>query len=405
MENMIYLDNAATTKTAPQVVEAMLPYFTEYYGNPSSIYDFASSGKKAIDESRQTIAGILGAKPEEIYFTAGGTEADNWAIKAAAEAYASKGKHIITSKIEHHAVLHTCQYLEKHGYEVTYLDVDERGIVKLSELEKAIRPDTILISVMFANNEIGTIQPVKEIGRLAKEHGILFHTDAVQAFGQLPINVDELGIDMLSASGHKLNGPKGIGFLYIRKGVKIRSFIHGGAQERKRRAGTENVPGIVGFGVAASLAASTMEERTKKERETRDYLIDRVLTEIPYTRLNGDRALRLPNNANFSFQFIEGESLLIMLDMKGICGSSGSACTSGSLDPSHVLLAIGLPHEIAHGSLRLTLSQENTKEEMDRVVEALKEIVEKLRGMSPLYEDFLNNSGQVSAQAAQTVRK
>ena len=389
MENMIYLDNAATTKTAPQVVEAMLPYFTEYYGNPSSIYDFASSGKKAIDESRQTIAGILGAKPEEIYFTAGGTEADNWAIKAAAEAYASKGKHIITSKIEHHAVLHTCQYLEKHGYEVTYLDVDERGIVKLSELEKAIRPDTILISVMFANNEIGTIQPIKEIGRIAKEHGILFHTDAVQAYGQLPINVDEYQIDMLSASAHKLNGPKGIGFLYIRKGLKTRSFIHGGAQERSRRAGTENVPGIVGLGAASERAFARMEEKTKKEIELRDYLIRRIEEEVPYCRLNGDRTRRLPNNVNFSFRFVEGESLLIMLDMRGICASSGSACTSGSLDPSHVLLAIGLPHEIAHGSLRLTLSEENTKEELDTTVEAIKEIVARLRDMSPLYEDFI----------------
>ena len=386
---MIYLDNAATTKTAPEVVEAMLPYFSELYGNPSSVYQFSQKSKEAIAASRETIAGALGAKPEEIYFTAGGTEADNWAIKAAAEAYRAKGNHIITSKIEHHAVLHTCQWLEKQGYEVTYLDVDESGIVKLDQLKKAVRPETILISIMFANNEIGTIQPVKEIGQIAREHGILFHTDAVQAFGQIPIQVDELGIDMLSSSGHKLNGPKGIGFLYIRKGVKIRSFIHGGAQERKRRAGTENVPGIVGYGAAVERAVRTMEERTAMERKLRDHLIDRVLHEVPYTRLNGHRTRRLPNNANFSFQFVEGESLLIMLDMEGICGSSGSACTSGSLDPSHVLLAIGLPHEIAHGSLRLTLSEETTEEELDYVVEAIKKIVEKLRGMSPLYEDFV----------------
>ena len=386
---MIYLDNAATTKTAPEVVEAMLPYFSELYGNPSSVYQFSQKSKEAIAASRETIAGALGAKPEEIYFTAGGTEADNWAIKAAAEAYRAKGNHIITSKIEHHAVLHTCQWLEKQGYEVTYLDVDESGIVKLDQLKKAVRPETILISIMFANNEIGTIQPVKEIGQIAREHGILFHTDAVQAFGQIPIQVDELGIDMLSSSGHKLNGPKGIGFLYIRKGVKIRSFIHGGAQERKRRAGTENVPGIAGYGAAVERAVRTMEERTAMERKLRDHLIDRVLHEVPYTRLNGHRTRRLPNNANFSFQFVEGESLLIMLDMEGICGSSGSACTSGSLDPSHVLLAIGLPHEIAHGSLRLTLSEETTEEELDYVVEAIKKIVEKLRGMSPLYEDFV----------------
>ncbi len=389
MEKIIYLDNAATTKTAPEVVEAMIPYFSEHYGNPSSLYSVAAESKKGVENGRKQIADVIGAKQEEIYFTAGGTEADNWALKATVEAYKNKGNHIITSKIEHHAVLHACQYLEKHGIEVTYLDVDENGVVKLDELKKAIRPTTILISIMFANNEIGTIQPVKEIGAIAKEHGILFHTDAVQAFGQLPINVDELNIDMLSSSAHKINGPKGIGFLYIRKGVKIRSFIHGGAQERKRRAGTENVPGIVGYGVAAKRAAETMKERTEKERELRDYLIERMTREVPYTRLNGHRTDRLPNNANFSFQFIEGESLLIMLDGKGICGSSGSACTSGSLDPSHVLLAIGLPHEIAHGSLRLTLSEETTKEELDYVVEEVKKIVERLREMSPLYEDFV----------------
>ena len=389
MKKMIYLDNAATTKTAPEVVEAMLPYFTEFYGNASSVYGFAGNSKEAMAKARETIAASLGAKTNEIYFTAGGSEADNWALKATAEAYKAKGNHIITTKIEHHAILHTAEWLEKNGFEVTYLNVDENGVVKLDELKKAIRPETILISVMFANNEIGTIQPVKEIGEIAKEHGILFHTDAVQAFGQVPINVDELNIDMLSSSGHKLNGPKGIGFLYIRKGIKMRSFVHGGAQERKRRAGTENIPAIVGYGAAVERAMRTMKERTEKEMELRDYLIDRVLKEVPYTRLNGHRTDRLPNNANFSFQFIEGESLLIMLDMEGICGSSGSACTSGSLDPSHVLLAIGLPHEIAHGSLRLTLSDETTKEDIDYVVEKVKEIVARLRDMSPLYEDFM----------------
>ncbi|KLU73160.1 MAG: hypothetical protein RHS_0973 [Robinsoniella sp. RHS] len=392
MKKLIYLDNAATTKTAPEVVEAMLPYFTENYGNPSSIYEFAGVSKKAVSQSREIIAKALGANDNEIYFTAGGSEADNWALKAAAEAYQSKGNHIITTKIEHHAILHTAEYLEKNGFEVTYLDVDENGVVKLEQLKKAIRPTTVLISVMFANNEIGTIQPIKEIGEIACQNGILFHTDAVQAFGQLPINVDECHIDMLSASGHKLNGPKGIGFLYIRKGVKIRSFVHGGAQERKRRAGTENVPGIVGLGAAVQRAVDTMEVRTAQEIKLRNHLIERVLKEVPYTRLNGHHTLRLPNNVNFSFQFVEGESLLIMLDMEGICGSSGSACTSGSLDPSHVLLAIGLPHEIAHGSLRLTLSEETTMEDIDFVVEVIKKIVEKLRSMSPLYEDFMKKA-------------
>ena len=392
MKKLIYLDNAATTKTSEEVVAAMLPYFTEYYGNPSSVYEFASESKKAVSNARRTIAETLGAQENEIYFTAGGSEADNWALKATAEAYQSKGKHIITTKIEHHAILHTAEYLEKRGFEITYIGVDENGVIKVDELEKAIRPDTILISVMFANNEIGTIQPIKEIGEIAKKHGVLFHTDAVQAYGQLPINVDELHIDMLSSSGHKLNGPKGIGFLYIRKGVKIRSFVHGGAQERKRRAGTENVPGIVGYGKAAEIAAKTMKERTAKEIELRDHLIDRVLAEVPYTRLNGHRSNRLPNNANFSFQFVEGESLLILLDNNGICGSSGSACTSGSLDPSHVLLAIGLPHEIAHGSLRLTLSAETTMEDIDFVVDCIKQIIERLRSMSPLYEDFVKKN-------------
>ncbi len=393
MDRLIYLDNAATTKTAPEVVEAMLPFFTERFGNPSGIYGFGAANKDVISRQRETIARALNAKPFEIYFTAGGSESDNWALKAAAEAYAPKGRHVITSKIEHHAILHTCEYLEKQGFEVTYLDVDENGIVRLDELEAAIRSDTVLISIMYANNEIGTIQPIREIGEIANAHGVLFHTDAVQAFGHLPINVDECHIDMLSASGHKLNGPKGIGFLYIRKGVKVRSFVHGGAQERKRRAGTENVPGIVGLGAAVERAVRTMGERAAREEKLRNYLIGRIEKEIPYCRLNGVRLKRLPNNINFSLRFIVRESLLIMLDGKGICASSGSACTSGSLDPSHVLLAIGLPHETAHGSLRMTLSEEVTEEELDYVVDNLKEIVVRLRRMSPLYEDFVKRGG------------
>lgn len=391
MNRLIYLDNAATTQVYPQVLDAMLPFFTEHYGNPSAIYSFANEAKKAVDQSRSTIADLIGANTDEIYFTGGGSESDNWALVATAEAYESKGKHIITSKIEHHAILHTCEYLEKRGYEITYIDVDEKGTIKLDELEAAIRPDTILISVMAANNEIGTIQPLKEIGAIAKAHGVLFHTDAVQAFAHIPINVDEMNIDMLSASGHKIHGPKGIGIMYIRKGVKIRSFIHGGAQERRRRAGTHNVPGIVGMGKAAELAKANMDKNIKTVSELRDYLIKRVLDEIPYTRLNGHETNRLPNNANFCFRFIEGESMLILLDQNGICGSSGSACTSGSLDPSHVLLAIGLPHEIAHGSLRLTLSEQTTKEDIDYTVDKLKGIIERLRSMSPLYEDFVKN--------------
>lgn len=392
MAKTIYLDNAATTMVNPKVVDAMMPFFTEYYGNPSSIYSFAGKAKEAVEDARATIAGILGAKTEEIYFTGGGSESDNWALKATAEMYGNKGKHIITSTIEHHAILHTCDYLEKQGYEITYVGVDENGCIKLDELKAAIRPDTILISVMAANNEIGTIQPLKEIGAIAKEHGVLFHTDAVQAFAHIPINVDEMNIDMLSASGHKINGPKGIGIMYIRKGVKIGSFIHGGAQERKRRAGTHNVPGIVGMGMAAKIATEEMQERMAYECKLRDHLIERVLTEIPYSRLNGDRTNRLPNNTSFCFRFIEGESMLILLDQAGICGSSGSACTSGSLDPSHVLLAIGLPHEIAHGSLRLTLSDQTTMEEIDYTVDELKKIIERLRSMSPLYEDFVKKN-------------
>ena len=390
---MIYLDNAATTRTAPEVIEAMLPYFGEQYGNPSAIYSLGSAAKKAVNRAKRTIAAAIGAKQEEIYFTSGGTEADNWALKCAAEAYQEKGKHLITTRIEHHAVLHTCAWLEKKGFEVTYLPVNEEGLVDLEELKAAIRPDTILISVMFANNEIGTIEPVAEIGAVAREHGILFHTDAVQAFGQLPLDVEELRIDLLSASGHKVNGPKGIGFLYVRSGLKLGSFFHGGAQERNRRAGTENVPGIVGLEAAAERAMRLMEEKTKKVSGLRDYLIRKIEAEIPYYRLNGHRTKRLPGNVNFSFSFVEGESVLIMLDMKGICASSGSACTSGALDPSHVLLALGRSHEEAHGSLRMTLSEENTREELDYVVESLGEILRKLREMSPLYEDFLKRGG------------
>lgn len=392
MSKCIYMDNAATTQVYPEVFEAMKPYFTEFYGNPSSIYSFAGNSKKAVEDSRKTIADFLGAKTEEIYFTGGGSESDNWALKATADAYGNKGKHIITSKIEHHAILHTCEYLEKKGFEVTYLDVDENGFVNHADVEKAIRPDTILISIMTANNEIGTIEPIAEIGKIAKEHGVLFHTDAVQAFGHIPMNVDEMNIDMLSASGHKINGPKGIGIMYIRKGVKIGSFVHGGAQERQRRAGTHNVPGIVGIGKAVELARDNMKERMEYETKLRDHLISRVMEEIPYAKLNGDKVKRLPNNVNVCFRFIEGESMLILLDQNGVCGSSGSACTSGSLDPSHVLLAIGLPHEIAHGSLRLTLSEKNTMEEVDFTVDKLKGIIERLRSMSPLYEDFVKNN-------------
>ncbi len=392
MSKCIYMDNAATTQVYPEVFDAMKPYFTEFYGNPSSIYSFAGNSKKAVEDARKTIADFLGARTEEIYFTGGGSESDNWALKATADAYANKGKHIITSKIEHHAILHTCEYLEKKGFEVTYLDVDENGFVNPADVEKAIRPDTILVSIMTANNEIGTIEPVAEIGKIAKDHGVLFHTDAVQAFGHIPMNVDEMNIDMLSASGHKINGPKGIGIMYIRKGVKIGSFVHGGAQERQRRAGTHNVPGIVGIGKAVELARDNMKERMEYETKLRDHLISRVMEEIPYAKLNGDKVKRLPNNVNVCFRFIEGESMLILLDQNGVCGSSGSACTSGSLDPSHVLLAIGLPHEIAHGSLRLTLSEKNTMEEVDFTVDKLKGIIERLRSMSPLYEDFVKNN-------------
>lgn len=382
MDKLIYLDNAATTQVHPLVVEEMLPYFTESYGNPSSIYQFAGTVKEAMEQARESLAAGIGARAREIYFTGGGSESDNWALIAIAERYQEKGKHIITTRIEHHAILHTCEYLEKRGFEVTYLDVDGQGFVNPEALEAAIRPDTILISVMAANNEIGTIQPLKQIGELAKAHGILFHTDAVQAFGHIPLNVDEMNIDLLSATAHKLNGPKGVGLLYVRKTVQLFSFIHGGAQERGKRAGTQNVPGIVGFAKAAELAWKQMDERMAYESRLRNHLIEQVLKEIPDSSLNGSIDHRLPNNANFVFEGIDGTSLLILLEQKGICGSAGSACSSGSVDPSHVLLAIGVPKELARGSLRLTLSHQTEIEEIDYTVDVLKVVVERLRKKS-----------------------
>ena len=385
----IYMDNAATTRVTEPVMEAMQPYFCEIFGNPMSVHSFGRESRKAVENARRQVAAALGAQPNEIYFTGCGTESDNWAVRGAAYANVKKGRHIITTAIEHHAILHTCEQLEKEGFEVTYLPVDEFGVVRMDELEKAIRPDTTLISVMSANNEIGTIQPIEEIAKIAKAHKILFHTDAVQAIGSIAFDVKAMGIDMLSLSGHKFHAPKGIGALYIRNGVHLQRLINGGAQERTQRAGTENLASIVGLGKAIELATANIERHDAQLTAVRDRLIDRILEEIPYTRLNGHRTQRLPGNCNISFQFIEGESLLLALDLKGIAGSSGSACTSGSLDPSHVLLAIGLPHEIAHGSLRLSLSEENTIEQADKVVEALKEIVARLRSMSPLYDDFL----------------
>lgn len=387
-DRMIYFDHAATTPVRTEVVEAMLPYFTAKYGNPSSIYTIGRESKKAIEEARETVAKVIGAQPREIFFTGSGTEADNWAIKGVAYANRQKGKHIITTAIEHHAVLHTCQYLESEGFEVTYLPVDADGLVTAEQVREAIRPDTILISIMFANNEIGTIEPIGEIGKIAREKGIYFHTDAVQAMGNVNINVEELNVDMLSMSAHKFYGPKGIGALYIRKGVKITSFIHGGAQERGRRASTENVAAIVGLAKALELAAENMEQYNKKLLALRDRTIEEIQKKIPFIKLNGHRTKRLPGNVNFSFEFIEGESLLLMLDMKGIAASSGSACTSGSLDPSHVLLAIGLPHEIAHGSLRITFGEDNSEADVDYLMEVLPPIVQRLREMSPLYEAF-----------------
>ena len=388
----IYVDNAATTKMNAAVAEEMIPFMTEFYGNPSSIYLEGREAKRAVEKSREQVAKAISAEPKEIYFTGSGTEADNWAVRSAASAYSNKGKHIITSSVEHHAVLHTCQDLEKQGYEVTYLPVDEYGRVSVEDLRNSIRPDTILVSIMFANNEIGTIMHVKEIGAVCRENGVLFHTDAVQAIGMCEINVEELNIDMLSLTAHKFHGPKGAGALYVRQGVKLTPFITGGAQERGKRAATENVPGIVGLGKAIELAAENIPERQKKLSELRDYYIEKVLNKIPYSRLNGHPKDRLPGNANISFQFIEGEGMLLRLDMKGISASSGSACTSGSLDPSHVLLAIGLKHEEAHGSLRVSFDETNTKEQVDYIVDELADIIELLRNMSPLYEDFIKNN-------------
>ncbi|MGI6669368.1 MAG: cysteine desulfurase NifS [Acetivibrionales bacterium] len=393
-DKTIYFDHAATTPVRKEVLEAMLPYFRQKFGNPSSIYSIGRESKKAIEEARETISGIIGAEPREIFFTGSGTEADNWAIKGVAYANRQKGRHIITTAIEHHAVLHACQYLENDGFEVTYLPVDQDGLVTAEQVRAAIRPDTILVSIMFANNEIGTIQPIAEIGKVTREKGVYFHTDAVQAMGNVNINVSEMNIDMLSMSAHKFYGPKGVGALYINKGVKITSFIHGGAQERGRRASTENVAAIVGMAKALEIAAARMEQHNKKLMALRDRTIKEIQEKIPFVRLNGHREKRLPGNVNFTFEFIEGESLLLMLDMKGIAASSGSACTSGSLDPSHVLLAIGLPHELAHGSLRITFGEENSDEDVDYLLDVLPPIVQRLREMSPLYEAYCKEAGQ-----------
>lgn len=385
-EKFIYFDHAATTAVKPEVLEEMIPYFTKQYGNPSTIYSIGRESKKAVEISRDKVAAAIGAQAREIFFTGSGTEADNWAIKGVAYANKAKGNHIITTAIEHHAVLHTCQYLESDGFEVTYLAVDENGLITPEQVRNAIKSNTILISVMFANNEIGTVQDIAEIGKIAKDKGVYFHTDAVQAVGNIPINVVDMNIDLLSLSSHKFYGPKGVGALYIRKGVKTTSYMHGGAQERGRRASTENVAGIVGLGKAIEIAAKSLDAYNKKLLELRDRTIEEITKKIPFIKLNGDRYKRLPGNVNFSFEFIEGESLLLMLDMKGIAASSGSACTSGSLDPSHVLLAIGLPHEIAHGSLRITFGEDNSHEDVDYLMEVLPMIVERLREMSPLYE-------------------
>lgn len=385
-KKIVYLDHSATTYVKKEVLDEMLPYFTENFGNPSSLYSIARSTKAVIDKSREKVANSIGAKNEEIYFTSGGCEADNWALKGIALANRNKGNHIITTTIEHPAILNTCKYLQKNGFEVTYLKVDEDGLIDLKDLESSIKENTILISVMMANNEIGTIEPVKEIGEIAKKHGVLFHTDAVQAIGHIDIDVNEMNIDLLSLSAHKFYGPKGVGALYIRKGTKIDNLVHGGGQERKKRAGTENIPFIVGIAKAMELATTDMEAKNKEISSKRDRLLNGILEKIPYTKVNGSLDKRLPNNLNVSFEFIEGEGLLLLLDLAGICASTGSACSSGSLDPSHVLLAIGLPHEIAHGSLRLSLGEATTDEEIDYVLEELPKIVQRLRDMSPLYD-------------------
>ena len=387
MKQEIYLDNAATTPVRSEVLEAMLPYFTQKFGNASTIYSYGREAKEALEESRKNVAQLIGANAEEIFFTSGGTESDNWALRGIASANVKKGKHIITSSVEHHAVLHTCQDLEKQGFKITYLPVDKDGLINVKDVADTITDETILVSIMHANNEIGTIQPINEIAKVIKQKnpGIIFHTDAVQTAGKIPVNVNNLGVDLLSMSAHKIYGPKGVGALYIRKGTRIAPFMTGGAQESSRRAGTENIAGIVGFGKAAELAVCEQQEQFEKLTLLRDRLMQGILNTIPYTRLNGHPTLRLPHNVNISFEFIEGESILLNLDMKGICASSGSACTSGSLDPSHVLLAIGLPHEIAHGSLRLTLGRENSEEDVDYVLEVLPDIINKLRQMSPLF--------------------
>jgi cysteine desulfurase len=394
---MIYLDNAATTAVLPEVVKEMEPYFLSAYGNPSSLYQIGQDAKAALASARERIAGHINARPQDIYFTACGTESDNWALKETAFTYRDKGKHIITTSIEHHAIMNSAEWLRQRGFEVTELPVDENGLVSVEDFEAAIRPDTILASVIFANNEIGTIEPIRELAAVAHKHGVIFHTDAVQAVAHLPIDVEDLGVDMLSASAHKFHGPKGTGFLYIRKGIKTRSFMSGGDQERKRRAGTENVPGIMGMAKALDICMEHFEERTDHEIKLRDHLIERVLGEMDHVRLNGHPTLRLPGNTNFSFEFVEGESLLLTMEQRGIMASSGSACASGSLDPSHVLLAIGLPHEIAHGSLRLTLGEDTTMEDIDYTVDALKDVVAMLRRMSPLYEDYLAGKKPISA--------
>ena len=391
---MIYMDNAATTRMSEHAFEAMKPYFMEQYANAAGTYSFANAGKEAVEKARAQVAKVIGAKSAEIFFTSGGTESDNWAIKGAAQAYAAKGKHIIISAIEHHAVLHSAQALEKQGWEITVMPVDESGLVDPAALEAAIRPDTVLVSIMAANNEVGTIEPIAEIGAVCRKHGVLFHTDAVQAYAHIPLDENAMNIDLLSVSAHKFHGPKGVGFLYVRRGVKLANFMDGGAQERRRRAGTTNVAGIVGMGAAAEEAAANMEEAMAKVSAVRDHMIARIESEIPYCRLNGHREKRLPGNVNFCFRFIEGEGMLMLLDANGICASSGSACTSGSLDPSHVLLALGLPHEIAHGSLRLSICESTTMEDADRAVDALLQIIPRLRSMSPLYEDFVRSEAK-----------
>lgn len=391
MKKRIYLDNAATTSVLPEVFESMRPFFTENYANASAVYTFGQEARQAMDLARAVIAKTLNARPSEIYFTAGGSESDNWALKAVAEKLSDKGKHIITTKIEHHAILHTCEYLEEHGFEVTYLTPDSDGIISADAVEAAIRPDTILISVMTANNEIGTIEPIAKIGAVAKKHGVIFHTDAVQAYAHIPMDVQAMNIDLLSASGHKFHGPKGIGFLYVREDVKIGPLIHGGAQERNRRAGTSNIPGIVGMAKAAEVVTACMEETMSRQQELRDYLIDRLVNEIPHTTVNGSVEHRLPANVNVCFDFVEGETVLILLDQAGICASAGSACTSGSLEPSHVLLSLGVNQELAHGSLRISMGEDTTKEDLDFVVDKLKEIIPRLRKMSPAYQDYLSN--------------